>query len=97
MIPGSTTKLSEETLASALTIYPSKDLVILTGTTAVATIAPRFGGGFSGILFIVPTNAAGVATTTADNIAVAVTMPQFRPTVFVWSKSQAKWYPGPIS
>jgi hypothetical protein len=97
MIPGFTTKLSEETLASAATIYPKKDLIILTGTTALATIVPAYGGGFSGVLFIVPTNAAGVATLTTDNIGVAVTMAQFRVTVLVWSKSQSKWYPGAIS
>jgi hypothetical protein len=97
MIPGTTTKLSEELLASAATINPTKDLVILSGTTALVNITPHFGGGFSGILFIVPTNAAGVATSAAGNIAVVVTMPQFRPTMFVYSKLQNKWYPGPIS
>lgn len=97
MFPGSTTKLSEELIASATTIYPKADLIRLSGTTAVATIVPTFGGGFSGILFIVPITAGGVATTTAGNIAAVVTMPINQVTVLVYSKLTGKWYPGAIS
>lgn len=96
MFPGLTTKLSEETLASATTINPTKDLVLLTGTTAVATITPHFGGGFSGVLFIVPID-GNVATTTAGNISVVVTMPEDRVTVLVYSKTEGTWKPGAIS
>lgn len=96
MFPGLTTKLSEETLASATSINPTKDLVLLTGTTAVATITPHFGGGFSGVLFIVPID-GNVATTTAGNISVVVTMPQDRVTVLVYSKTEGTWKPGAIS
>jgi hypothetical protein len=92
MIPGTTSKLSEELLASATSISPKKDLVRLTGTTAVATIVPSFGGGFSGILFVVPLDGV-VATTTAGNIAVVVSMPQNKVTALVYSKATAKWYP----
>jgi hypothetical protein len=96
MIPGTTSKISEETIASAATISPKKDLVRLTGTTAIATIRPPYTG-FSGILMLVPTNAAGVATLTSGNISVAVTMPQNRVTVLVYSKTGNTWYPGAIS
>jgi hypothetical protein len=96
MFPGLTTKLSEEVLASAATINPTKDLVRLTGTTSIATIIPHFGGGFSGILILVPT-AGAVATLTTGNIAVAVTMADLRATVLVYSKVADKWYPGAIS
>lgn len=96
MIPGTTTKVSEEVVASATTITPKADLVRLTGTTAVATIVPAFGGGFSGILLVVPLD-GGVATTTAGNISTVVTMPQNRVTVLVFSKATGKWYPGAIS
>lgn len=96
MIPGTTTKLSEETLASAATIEPKSDLVKLTGTTDLATIKPSFGGGFSGILFIVPLDGT-VTTTTTGNIPVAVVMPQNRVTVLVYSKKENKFYPGAIS
>lgn len=95
MIPGITSKLSEETLASAATISPKTDLVKLTGSTAVATIRPPYGG-FSGILVLVPT-AGTLGLLTTGNIAIAVTMPQNRATVLVYSKSAGVWYPGAIS
>ena len=96
MIPGFTTKLTEETLASAATISPTKDLVRLTGTTSIATIVPHFGGGFSGVLFLVPTG-GNVATLTTGNISAAVTMVDERITVLVYSKATDTWYPGAIS
>lgn len=96
MFPGLTTKLSEEILASAATITPKADLVRLTGTTAIATIVPNFGGGFSGILFLVPTGGA-VSTTTTGNIMNAVAMPDEQVTLLVYSKLEAKWHAGAIS
>lgn len=96
MIPGLTTKLSEETLASAATIFPKADLVILTGTTSLENIRQTFGGGFSGFVAIVPKDGV-VATVATGNIAIAVSMPQNRVTVLVYSRSQDKWYPGAIS
>lgn len=95
MIPGLTSKLSEEVLASATSISPKTDVVYLTGTTAIATIVPPYGG-FSGILFVVPTGGA-VATTTAGNIAAVVTMTDLMPCVFIYSKLNQQWYPGAIS
>lgn len=95
MWAGFTTKLAETTLASAATISPKADLVKVTGTTSIATIRPPFTG-FSGVLFVVPTG-GNVATLTTGNIAVAVTMPQDRVTVLVFSKLDNKWYPGAIS
>ncbi len=96
MFPGTTTKLSEETLASAATIYPKADIVELTGSTAVANIIPSYGGGFSGILVLVPTDGTlGLLTT--GNIAIAVTMPLNRATILVFSKKNQVWYPGAIS
>lgn len=96
MIPGLTTKLSEETLASATSINPTKDLVLLSGSTALATIVPHFGGGFSGILVLVPLSST-IGLVTSGNIAIAVTMAVGRATVLVYSKSQGVWYPGAIS
>lgn len=96
MFEGTTTKLSEEVLASASTITPRHDLVRLTGSTDIATINGQFGGGFSGILVLVPTDGTlGLLTT--GNIAVAVTMAQNRATVLVYSKATGTWYPGAIS
>jgi hypothetical protein len=95
MIPGTTTKLSEETVASASSITVKADIVKLTGTTSIATIKPAFAG-FSGIIIIVPTGGA-VATLTTGNISLAVTMPDERATVLVYSKEEDTWYPGAIS
>lgn len=96
MIPGITSKLSEQLVASAATIDAKTDLIRLTGTTSIETITPNLGGGFSGILFIVPTG-GNVATLTTGNITVAVTMPDERVTMLVYSKEDAVWYPGAIS
>lgn len=92
MIPGTTTKLSESVLAADTTIAPKTDLVRLTGTTAIATIIPAFGGGFSGVLFVVPTG-GNVATTTAGNIQVVQTMLNNQLTILVYSKLAGKWFP----
>lgn len=96
MFPGLNTRLSQTTLASATSITPLEaDLVHLTGSTGIATIVPPFGG-FSGILVLVPTDGTlGLLTT--GNISVAVTMPQNRATVMVYSKKNNTWYPGAIS
>jgi len=96
MIPGSTSKLTEATLASADVIYPKTDVVFLTGSTAVSTIVPSFGGGFSGLLFLVPTDGT-VATTTTGNVGVAVTMLQNKVTTLVYNKKNTKWYTHALS
>lgn len=96
MIPGLTTRLSEGQLVTATTISPKSDVVFISGTTAVATIIPPFEG-FSGILFIVATDAAGFATTTAGNIQLVVSLTANVATAFIYSKKNAKWYPGAIS
>lgn len=96
MIPGITSKLSETVVASTTTITQKSDLINLTGSTAIATINPNFGGGFSGICVLVPKDGTlGLLTT--GNIAIAVTMPQNRSTVLVYSKKYGVWYPGAIS
>lgn len=94
MIPGTTSKLSESTLASAATISPKTDIVLLTGTTAVNNIVPSFGGGFSGILFLVATNAAGVVLGTSGNILVGITATQNRVVVLTFVRSLGKWVIG---
>lgn len=96
MFQGTTSKLSESVVASAATIAPKTDIALVSGTTDIETISPSFGGGFSGILIIVPTD-GDVDAVTTGNIAVAVTMPEDRATVLVYCKSTGLWYPGAIS
>jgi len=95
MFPGLTTRLSEELTASSTTISPKNDMVRLTGSTAVATIAPSYAG-FSGILFVVPVDGT-IVTVTTGNIPVAVIMAQNQVTVFVFNHVTGKFYPGAIS
>jgi hypothetical protein len=98
MIPGLTSKLSEEVVASAATITAKTDLIRLTGNTQVDTIRPNLGGGFSGILFIVPVDNTVVVSTTG-NVAGAgsVTLLQNKVTCLVFSKGTGKWYTHALS
>lgn len=96
MFPGLTTRLSEDIVASGSSITANADLIRVTGSTSIATINPRFGGGNSGIVVLVPTDGT-IGLLTTGNIAIAVTMAQSRATVLVYSKRADKWYPGAIS
>ena len=96
MLPGLSTKLSEETLASAATIAPSKDIVILTGTTNVVNITPPRNGGFPTMVILCPVDGT-VNTTAAGNIAKAMAIPQNQSCLLVYSKKRNKWYPSAIS
>lgn len=96
MIPGTTSKLSEATVASTTSIDVKTDLILVSGTTDIATIIPHFGGGFSGILFLVPIDGT-VNLLTTGNIAVAVACAVDRVTMLVFSKTEGNWKPGAIS
>jgi len=96
MIPGITTKLSEDTVASATTMVVRTDLVRVTGSTSVTNILAQFGGGFSGICFLVPVDGA-ITLNTGGNIIKSVILPQNQVTVMVYSKKFGVWYPGAIS
>jgi len=95
MIPGITTKLSEGVVASAATIAPRTDIAFVTGTVGVSNIMGQFGGGFSGILFVVTVDGA-VVFSTGGNIAKAVTTVQNQVLVFIFSKARGLWYPGAL-
>lgn len=90
MIPGSTSKLSESTVASANTISAKTDVVKLLGTTAINTINPNFGGGFGGLLFLVPVGGA-VTLGTSGNILTGYTIAQNTCVVLIYLKSLGKW------
>jgi hypothetical protein len=98
MIPGSTTKLSESTLASAATIYPKTDLIRVTGSTQIDNIVPAFGGGFSGILLLLPVDGALTVSTTGNVVGGgSISALQNKVTMLVYSKSQSKWYTHALS
>jgi hypothetical protein len=91
MFPGTTTKLSEQSVASTTSIDVQSDILNVSGTTAIATLVPHFGGGFSGVVFLVPSGA--FTTVTTGNIALAATAVVGKVMVLVYSASADKWYP----
>jgi hypothetical protein len=100
MIPGLTTKLSEEVVALSTTITPKADIQRITSTTVttvLATISPAFGGGFSGIIFLVNDSGNPINFVTTGNIEVTRTVPDNFMVPLVFSKLSGKWYPGAIS
>lgn len=100
MIPGLTTKLSEENIALATSIQPKKDVLHVTDTTTttvLATILPAFGGGFSGVHFIINRSGNDITTVTTGNIQTAVTIGQNIVTLAVYSKLTGKFYIGALA
>ena len=93
MIPGSVSKLSERTVASAATIEAKADIITLTGTTQVNTITPGLGLAVSQFLVLVTTG-AGVVLGTSGNILVGATVTTNRAMFLVWMKSLQKWVIG---
>lgn len=99
MIPGLTSKVSEEGIALATSISPKTDVVRVNDTattTVLATIIPPYGG-FSGILLLINESGANITTVTTGNIQAARTIPVNMPIVFIYSKRNDVWYPGAIS
>jgi hypothetical protein len=90
MIPGSISKLSESTVASAATITAKSDILYVTGTVGVNTIKPGLGTAQSQLLILVPLGATLVLGT-SGNILVGITAVINRPVWMVWSKSLQKW------
>lgn len=95
MIPGITSKLSEQNLAAATSIQQHTDIVRITDTTTttqIATIIPAFAG-FSGVLFLQNKSGANMTLTTAGNIvgSGSITVLSTRMAVLVFSKLEAKW------
>jgi hypothetical protein len=90
MIPGVTSKLSESTLASAATISPKTDVVLVTGSTQINTIVPSFGGGFGGFVILIPT-AGAITLGTSGNILVGLAAAQNRALMLIYVRSLGKW------
>ena len=102
MIPGITTKISETIVALSTTIDAKTDLLRVTSTTVttvLATINPNFGGGFSGVVFLLNDSGNPIRVVTTGNIEVGSdrTIPDNFVNVLVFSKLSGKWYAGPIS
>jgi len=98
MIPGLTSKISERNqVALATTVIADADLLIVQNTsttTVLTTLAPRFGGGFSGVTFIHNSSGAAITTVTTGNILTAVTIPDNALVVLTYSKALGKYIVG---
>ena len=91
MFSGIISKRSEKVVASAASIEANADILVVTGTAAIATIVPRTFGIASQRLTLIPLAAATLVNT--GNIAVGVVLVVNRAQDLVYSKSQNKWYP----
>lgn len=91
MIPGTTSKLSEATVASAATIDAKADVLLVSGTTQINTINPNAGGGFGQFLILIPT-AGSIILGTSGNINIGITAVINRAVHMNYVKSTAKWY-----
>lgn len=99
MIPGTTTKISEELIALTTTISPKSDLVHVTSTTSTTVlvkIMPPYGG-LPGIMVIVNRSGNNITTLTTGNIATAITIGQNVATVLCYSALTNKYYVGALA
>jgi hypothetical protein len=90
MFPGSISKMSKSTVASAATIKAKTDVIIVTGATQIDTIVPGFGKQFCQFLVLIPTT--GVTLSAAGNIAVGIAAAINRAVFLVYEPSADKWY-----
>ena len=91
MIPGSISKMTETTVASAASISAKADIVKVTGTTGINTIIPGIGPGQSQFLVLIPTDGS-VILGTSGNILIGITAVINRAVFMVYSRAAAKWY-----
>ena len=90
MIPGSISKLTESTVASAGTITAKTDVVKVTGSTTINTINPGLATAQSQLLILIPTDGA-ITLGTSGNIAVGIAAAQSRAVFLVYVRTLAKW------
>lgn len=90
MIPGSISKLTERTVASAATITAKADVLHVTGTIQINNIIPGLGTAQSQFLILNPQGATLVLGT-SGNIAVGLTAVINRPVFLVYSRTLGKW------
>jgi hypothetical protein len=94
MIPGyGSSRLKEESIASAATITVKADLIRLTGVTQVDNIFSPLNVGRDGQLIFVYTNGAGLTISAAGNVAVAQALVTNRLYAYCWSSLANKWIP----
>lgn len=90
MIPGTVSKLSESTVASAASITAKSDVIRVTGSTQVNTIVPGLGTAQGQFLVFIPTDGA-ITLGTSGNILVGIAAAVNRAVFLVYVKSLSKW------
>lgn len=90
MIPGTVSKLTESTVASAGAITAKSDILYVTGAVQVNTVNPGLGLMQSQFLILVPVDGA-LTLGTSGNILVGLAAAQNRAVFMVWSKKLQKW------
>lgn len=90
MIPGTVSKMSEATVASAASIKALADVVLVTGTTQIDTIEPGING-VGNFLVLVPVDGTVILGTTG-NIAVGISAVIDRAVFLAYVNSTDTWY-----
>jgi hypothetical protein len=90
MIPGTVSRLTESTIASAATITVKTDVVKVTGSTAVNTILPGLGTAQSQFLILIPVTGA-LTLGTSGNILVGLAAAVNRAVYMTYIRSLGKW------
>jgi hypothetical protein len=90
MIPGTVSKMSETTVASAASIRATADVLKITGSTQINTIQPGLGPGQSQFLVLVPIDGS-IILGTSGNILVGITAVVSRSVFLVFVRSMNKW------
>jgi len=91
MIPGLVSRLKEIAVAATTSIGPFQgEIIVVAGTTNIATIVPNFGGQFGEVLRII-TPSGELTMVTTGNILIGTTTSTNRATILTWVPSLAKW------
>lgn len=90
MIPGTISKTTESTVASATSIRVATDVVVVTGAVQIDTIQPAFGGYHGQFVILVPKDGSIILGATG-NIAVGITAVINRAVWLIYVKSLQKW------
>jgi hypothetical protein len=84
------TQAAFPTVASSATIYPAGPIFYVSGTSAIATIAPPFAS-FIGSITIIPLGA--FTTNYSGNMALSSTAVAGRSLIMTYDPNVSKWYP----
>lgn len=94
MIPGSVSKLSENSISLTNTVIQKSDIIRVSSTattTVLVTLLPTFPSQ-GGICFILNDSGGAITTTAAGNIATTCSIPNLNMATFVFSKAKQKWF-----